>query len=385
MRQFNDSTVIEAIRLHGPMPQSVLAAQTGLSVQAMALIIGRLEAEHLLLRLPPVRGKVGPPSIPVALNPDGAFFIGLAVGRRRMRALLMDFTGATRAARALDYPFPEPQGLFAAIDSAVAALRRELKPAWRGRLRGVGIAAPLSVGGWGELLGLAPGIAKAWEAVDMAQRVAALEACRGLDVDAVKDTTAACMAEWVIGCGRHRPTFLHIFVDVFIGGGLVIDGHLYPGAGGNAAALGSVSLGLGRRGRAVPRQLLGVASLQNLEARYLQAGLPADAWADDRALSAPWRRHTLQWLAAAGPAIALAVHGASCMLELDTVLVDGAMGRSLLDALVQAIVQGLNGYSWQGARCPEVSAGTVGPEAPAIGAALLPWYKASVPGRRLFG
>ena len=36
---------------------------------------------------------------------------------------------------------------------------RALKPALRERLHGIGVAAPLSLGGWNVLLGIAPGLA----------------------------------------------------------------------------------------------------------------------------------------------------------------------------------------------------------------------------------
>ena len=59
-----------------------------------------------------------------------------------------------------------------------------------------------------------------------------------LPVEFAKDTAAACVAELVAGRGRSIRSFLYVFVDTFIGGGLVIDSHL--GLAGYASDLAEV-------------------------------------------------------------------------------------------------------------------------------------------------
>src|SRR5580765_1839748 len=103
MRQFNERVVLQAIRLHGSVPKAEIARLTNLTAQTVQVIIARLEADGLVTKLEPVRGKVGQPSVPMALNPDGAFSIGIKIGRRSMDMLLLDFTGAVRERSALSY------------------------------------------------------------------------------------------------------------------------------------------------------------------------------------------------------------------------------------------------------------------------------------------
>ena len=81
-----------------------------------------------------------------------------------------------------------------------------------------------------------------------------------------------------------------------------------------------------------------MASLINLEALYRERGLDVGALADARALQPPWRAAT-QRLAAArpAPAIALAVHNAACLLDLEGVIVDGSFGRELLAELLREL------------------------------------------------
>jgi predicted NBD/HSP70 family sugar kinase len=180
-------------------------------------------------------------------------------------------------------------------------------------------------------------------------------------------------------------SFLYVFVDTFIGGGLVLDSHLRAGLHGNAGAIGSLPMGLAAPGGGTaPAQLLSVASLANLEARYRQHGLDAAAVADDRALQAPWVAHTQAWLAEAAGAVALAVNSAACLLDLESVIVDGSFSRALQAALVAALQQALDRYSWEGVTRPMLLPGTIGSDARALGGALLPLHANFSPDRDLF-
>ena len=382
MRQFNERVVLQAIRLHGSLPKAEIARVTHLTPQTVQIIIARLEADDLVRKLEPVRGKVGQPSVPMALNPDGAFSIGIKIGRRSMDMLLVDFVGQVRERLAFGYEFPEPEVLFAEIQARLERLAAALPARLRERLHGVGIAAPLSLGGWHEVLGIAPEKAALWAEVDIRERVAAMTE---LPVGFVKDTAAACVAELVAGRGRSIRSFLYIFVDTFIGGGLVLDSHLRSGLHGNAGAIGSMPLGRARQGLPAPReQLLGVASLFNLEALYREAGLDTTAVADTRALQPPWLPHTERWLADSASAVALTVNAAACLLDLEGVIVDGSFHATLRDRLLAALVPALDRHSWEGVERPAVLAGTIGSDARAIGGALLPLYDNFAPDRDLF-
>ncbi len=382
MRQFNERVVLQAIRLHGSLPKADIARLTRLTAQTVQVIIARLEADALVTKREPVRGKVGQPSVPMALNPDGAFSIGIKIGRRSTDLLLLDFTGAVRERLALDYEFPDPDTLFPEIEARLARLTQTLPPKLRARLHGVGVAAPLSLEGWHAVLGIGRAQAAKWAGIDIRERIVAMTE---LPVEFVKDTAAACVAELVAGRGRNIGSFLYVFFDTFIGGGLVIDSQLRAGANGNAGAIGSLPLGLARAGRAAaPDQLLSHASLVNLEARFAAADLDASAVGDVRALQKPWWPHTERWLRDAAPAVAFAANSAACLLDLDGVVIDGSVSRELLQATLTAVNHALDQYSWEGVARPVVLEGTIGSDARAMGGALLPLYANFAPDRELF-
>ncbi len=390
MRQYNERVVLQAIRLHGSLPKADLARLTHLSTQTVSLIVDRLHSDGLVVKLTPVRGKVGQPSVPVALNPDGAFSLGVKIGRRTCDILLLDFTCRVRHRATLRYDFPDPDTLFAHLATQLRAMPLQLGGDLAQRIVGVGIAAPLSLGGWQDLLGISAARVAAWNTVDIAARVQAMTA---LPVQLVKDTAAACVAELVVGRGRSTKSFVYVYIDTFIGGGLVIDSHLRPGLNGNAGAIASMPLHVAApasadtahtKAHSAPAQLLSVASLHQLEAAYSAAGLDSSACYDERATQAPWRAHTLAWVAQAAPAIAFAAQSAACLLDIDAVILDGSLSRDMLGLLTAATQSALGAYAWEGVALPVLFEGTVGADARAMGGGLLPLYSQFAPDQALF-
>ena len=382
LRQYNERVVLQAVRLHGALPSAEIARLTQLTAQTISMITKRLLDDGLLVKGAPLRGKVGQPSVPLSLNPDGAYAIGVKVGRRSLDVLLVDFAGAVRQRWTLDYRFPDPDVVLAEIQRRLQDILALLGPARHERVQGIGIAAPLQMSGWQQLLGVDAASTARWDGVDLAAAVAALTP---LPVELLKDTAAACVAELVAGRGRSVKSFLYVFVDTFIGGGLVIDSHLHGGRHGNAGAIGSMPLGLARPGQDTPPdQLLSRASLLNLERLFDAAGLDPTACGDARALQGAWAPLTHGWLHDSAAAIALAVNSASCLLDLEGVIVDGSFSRELLAALLAALTPALDRYSWEGVVRPAVLPGAIGSDARALGGAMLPLYANFAPDRELF-
>jgi predicted NBD/HSP70 family sugar kinase len=384
MRQFNERVVLQALRLHGSLPKADLARLTKLSGQAVSLIINRLLEDELVVKQERLRGNIGQPSVPIALNPDGAYSVGITIGRRATEVLLIDFVGNVKERYESLYPFPNPVNVFAEIASRLKTIETSLGKKAAKRLSGVGIAAPLGLDGWQKVLGVSQKHLKPWASIDIRDRVQELT---DLPVEFAKDTAAACIAELVAGHGRSVENFLYLFVDTFIGGGLVLDSRLRSGLNGNAGAIGSMPLSTPSRSLKaddLPPQLLSEASLFNLEELFRLADLDIKAARDERALQKPWLVHTEAWLSDASNAIAFAVQNTACLLDLEDVVVDGAMSRDLVRELIISIQKSLDRYSWEGVYRPEILQGIVGTDARAVGGALLPLYANFAPAHSSF-
>jgi predicted NBD/HSP70 family sugar kinase len=114
------------------------------------------------------------------------------------------------------------------------------------------------------------------------------------------------------------------------------------------------------------------------------AGLESLPAGDGRLLQAPWVPVTARWMGEAATAIAFSINTSACLLDLDGVIVDGAVGAPLLDSLIDAVRAALGKYSWQGIMRPDIIPGAIGRDAKVIGAAYLPLHANFAPGHESF-
>lgn len=382
VRQFNERVVLQALRAHGALAKADLARLTGLTAQTIGLITARLDEDDLLTRGTPVRGKVGQPSVPIGLNPDGAFAIGIKIARRSADWLLVDFTGAVRERISVAYDFPDARTLLPLIQRNLDELLARLGPL-APRVVGVGVAAPFQLGGWHRMLGLTEAQSDAWSHLDLGAEV---QKMTHLPVSFAKDTAAACVAELLQGKGREIHSFLYLFLDTFVGGGLVIHSHLHRGQHGNAGAVASLPMGVATADlKDIPPQLISHASLWDLEQRFREHALDPMAAYDARALQAPWREHTQEWVARAALALAHCVVSGTVFLDLEAVVIDGVVVPELLADLIARTQQALKAYNWEGLQTPPpLLPGSIGSDARALGGALLPLHASFAPDRDLF-
>jgi predicted NBD/HSP70 family sugar kinase len=198
-------------------------------------------------------------------------------------------------------------------------------------------------------------------------------------VSFAKDTSAACVAELFQGRGRDIGSFLYLFMDTFVGGGLVIHSHLHRGVHGNAGAVASLPLQVSQGGD-VPPQLVSQASLWDLEQRFREHALDPMAAYDARALQAPWLAYTQEWLERAAQALAHCIVAGTAFLDVEAVVMDGAVAPDLLRNLLVRTSEALKTYNWEGLQhMPRLELGSIGSDARALGGALLPLHACFAP------
>ncbi len=86
--------------------------------------MNRLQADGLLKREAPLRGRVGQPTIPMSLDPEGAYSLGLKIGRRSCDLVLIDFRGAVRRRAHRTFAYPTPAMILDFVRSSLPAARR---------------------------------------------------------------------------------------------------------------------------------------------------------------------------------------------------------------------------------------------------------------------
>lgn len=366
MRAQNERIVLSILRRQGPLAKTDIARLTGLSVQAVSVMMRKLEEDGLLERRAPLRGKVGQPLVPMALAAEGAFFVGLKIGRRSTDLMLIDFLGKSRAIERTTYPYPTPQAVMGFVKQSLPRISASLPPSLQPRITGIGIAMPFQLWNWASYVGAPPAEMDAWRNCDIQAEVAELS---GLPTWIQNDATSACGAELVFGREDRPSDFLYVYIAHFIGGGLVLNGKLHKGPNGNAAAIGSMPVpGPG----GTMRQLITVGSLSELENMLVARGLDAaQIWdrAEDWRVPEDIRRN---WIEAAAKGIAHAILCAVATAELKAVMLDGWMPTEWRAELTQAIRTHMAGLDFAGLDAPLVIEGSVGHLARTLGAATIP-------------
>ncbi|PWJ85387.1 MarR family transcriptional regulator [Pseudaminobacter salicylatoxidans] len=366
MRDHNERLVLSLLRRHGGLAKTDIARLTQLSVQTISVIMRALEADGLLLRREPVRGRVGQPSVPMALNPDGAFFFGLKIGRRSAELVLIDFLGNIRAMRQLSYRYPTPRETTAFALDDVAAIRSALPPEQDRRIAGLGIAIPFELWNWADTVGAPHEAMDAWRGADIK---ADIQSRHDFPVYLQNDATAACGAELVFGQSGGLSDFLYFYIGAFVGGGVVLNGALHAGRTGNAGALGSMPVP-GPGGK--PVQLIDAASLATLEKSLAARGIDASfLW--QKPADWDWLGSDLDlWIATAANALAHAIVSASAVIDFEAAVIDGWMPRTVRARLAEAVRAAFGQIDTAGIALPHLREGTVGVDARSLGAASLP-------------
>ncbi|MBP2301771.1 ROK family transcriptional regulator [Azospirillum picis] len=367
LRAYNERLVMNALLQTGMLSKAEIARETGLSGQAASVIVNRLLEDGLLVKLDKVRGQVGQPSTPIAPNPDGAYALGVKIGRRSLEAILVNLLGEELGASRVRYDAPLPERTIATAIAQATGLLGHLPPAARDRVVGLGVAMPDEIHAWSTELGLAAGALDGWREADVA---GALGRATGLPVTLYNDAAAACAAEMIAGHAIVSRSALYIYLGTFIGGGVVIDGRLYRGEQGNAGAIGSMPTGP-TGPDAPPGQLIHSASIFLLE-RALEAGGvdPSAALTDGSGSTA--NAIFDAWADTAAVELSRAVVSALSIIDFQEVVVDGFLPPAWRDRFTQRLSAALERFNRSGLKPALVTAGSIGPMARVLGAAMLP-------------
>jgi hypothetical protein len=331
LRAYNQRLVLSLVYAHGSLAKTDISQLTGLSAQTGSVLMRELEAEDLIVKGEPIRGKVGQPSVPLSINPDGAFFIGLKVGRRSAELILIDFLGQPKATVRKSYPWPTPPLITAFVKEGLSRLLNGMPEHLRARVAGLGIATPFELWNWAEQAGAPREEMDLWRDCDLREELAAVS---NMPVYLQNDATAACAAELVFGKHQGLSNFLYLYIGTFVGGGVVLNGSIYSGRTGNAGALGPLPV-TGPDGK--PVQLIDRASIMLLERMLRASGQdPSPLWnSPDHGggFRGIWRTHGSASLPAAWPRPS---SRPSAIIDFEHIIIDGGLPADVRAKIVEA-------------------------------------------------
>src|SRR5580704_7980257 len=357
VKLYNERLILSLIRSHGSLSKTEIARRTGLSTQTSSVIMKQLESEGLLVREEPIRGKVGQPSIPMSLNPEGAFSIGFKFGRRSASFVLIDLVGNVRRLHRRTYAYPVPDELEQIVRLGLAEIAGALDKDQTTRVCGLGIAVPFQMWSWEAEIGTPHEVVEAWRTYDIKSEI---EKLVPWPVHLCNDATAACAAELAFGNRARYANFFYVFFATLIGGGVVLDGSLYPGRAGYAGSFGSILVPDSDSSAQSVQRLIRCASIYLLENQLKREGKDPsllrespDAWSGlGAALD--------NWLEQATDSLSWAIGSAISVIDFEAIVIDGAFPQSVRSVLVDRTREKFGRMEMQGVAPVEIVEGKIG-------------------------
>ncbi len=371
-RAHNRRVVLDLLRSQGQLGRRDLADRTQLSLQAITKIVEDLMQDGLLVARDRRRGSRGQPPLQYALDPAGAFTIGIELAVTRMVITVVDLGGAVRFQEIRTLGSLDPALLIPLMAAEVTALRG-LHP---GKLIGVGLVMPspfefdgLSVNGPTTLTG--------WAGIDVA---ADLSARLGIPVELENDANAAAIGETLLGVGRTLGDFAVIYFGTGLGLGIVADDTLVRGAFGNAGEIGHIVVVPGGRPCTCGQSgcLERYASPHSLREWLDACGVPSGF--DDLARLMTERDVALlDWICEAASHLSPVVAMLENILDPQTIVFSGNLPDTLLDALIAGLTLAPSVSHHDQRSVARVIRGHAGQITASLGAAALPLHTAITP------
>ncbi|WP_448664929.1 ROK family transcriptional regulator [Sphingomonas sp. CJ20] len=354
----NQRVTLHAIRVLGPLTRVELARITGLTGPAIANITKRLLQEGMIEEAGQRRGGRGQPPTKLIVKRDACYSIGVNIDRDHITLVVVDFSGETLARVSEEVDFALPEQVRALYRRSIRNMLRRAKVEV-GKVVGLGVAMPDDLGRVA-LPGRPPTYSD-WEGCDIA---ALFDEPFDLPVFVENDAAAAAMGEMQLGHGQNNHSFFYILLSSGLGGGLVIDGSYVRGADGRSGELGFMLAPSGE-----PVQAL--VSLSGLSRSLAEHGFTlADArGAPDAAVQAC----LAAWTESAAERLTAPLDAVNCLINPAIILLGGRLPAAQLDALAARTDALMRARSAMLPAVAPVRRAALSEDAPAVGAAILPF------------
>lgn len=358
----NQRVTLHAIRVGGSLTRVDLARITGLTAPAIANITRRLAEDGLIEEAGQRRGGRGQPPTNLRVRRDACYSVGINIDRDHVTLVLVDFAGQVLARKSVEIDFALP-------DQVRSLYRRSIKSMLRradvdsAKLVGLGVAMPDDLGSV-SLPGRPAGYA-AWEGLDVAGLFAEP---LPLQVFVENDAAAAALGEMQLGLGQRYNSFFYVLISAGLGGGFVLDGNYVRGANGRSGELGFMraSLAAGRQ-----EQVQKLVSLSGL-AEYLAGSGFCVAALRDEAPSPEFVRCLDAWIEQAASRLCTPLDAINCLINPSVVLIGGRLPRQIVERLCDRL-NAIIGDSTDAPSIAKVERAALSEDAPAVGAAILPF------------
>jgi predicted NBD/HSP70 family sugar kinase len=368
----NQRVTLHAVRVNGPVTRTELASKTGLTPAAIANITNRLLHDRLILQAGRLHGARGQPATKFVINSDSCFSIGLNVDRDHVTLVVLDFVGKVRARASREIHFAKPATVRTFFQRSIGRLLAKAGIA-RSRLIGVGVAFPDDITR-AHLPDQPPDYA-AWAAVQVDELIRDV---LGIPVFIENDAAAAAIGEMQFGSGHRYRSFFYLLVTAALGGGLVADGSYFRGANGRSGEIGWLHA---RSGAGQESQLQNIVSLSCLYSRLAEQGFRVATPRGLMRLEPSARLIVDRWIRESTEALVESFVAINCLINPEAILIGGRLPAALVDRLAASLNHRMAAFANQIPAIAPVARAHTSDDAPAVGAAILPFSYRLLPTR----
>ena len=370
----NQRVVFQEIRTHKRVTRSELANITGLTKPTIVNVSRQLLQAELIVEAERATLGRGQPAWVLELNPDGAYSVGLNIDRDHLTLVALDLSGKIRGRVSAEISFASPDDVRTFLANAWQTLATRSKIPLN-RVVGVGVALPDDLG----TLAF-PGKPPAYVAWDHLDIAALLRPIFAGPTFVENDAVAAAIGEAQFGHGLEAPSFVYVLISVLLGGGIVINRSYFRGENGRSGEIGYMQVEA-RDGTICSLQdVVSIGALSEwLKRRGINIGGPEDL----KHLDPAGALAVDQWLEEACGYLTSIFAQIRQFIDPDAIMLGGRLPEHLLDRLAtlcQQRQEDARSAQWIDIRRAKLSS-----DAPAIGAAILPFQTLLFPSLQMLG
>lgn len=237
MAQWNKKTILNIIIQKGPINRAEIARISGLSVPTVMKITDEFSQSRLIRTIGKRESTGGRQPELIEINKEEYLCIGLDVGRKRLKVIVMNLAGEIKRKKAIPTGDTLPPEI--AIYRMISLIREIVDEMGESKKRilGIGIGMPGLLDPDTGLVNFSPDFG--WEQVDLRGR---FEQEFLFPVLIENANRVMALGERWFGAGRGVEDFLCVNLGHGIGSALVFDGEIYHGNSGSSGEIGHMTL-----------------------------------------------------------------------------------------------------------------------------------------------
>lgn len=229
--RINTSIIFNYIRQHGPISRASLSRNLNISAPAVSRVVERLLEEEYVVETEKVKTRTGKRPILVKINDQKGFALGIDLGRGKIRSLLSNFSGEAIKKQWGSAITDSPD----IIDKLYEDINTILKNNnYRSLIKTICIGIPAVVDARSGRIVSAP-LYGSWKNLDIGKHISKKF---GVPVFIENNVNLAALAEKNYGHGQPFSNIFFMEIGNGIGGGIIIDNHLFRGADGSSGEVG---------------------------------------------------------------------------------------------------------------------------------------------------